>query len=116
MSNLPKLHAAMRFCRREHAQLRASQLELLLTIQLKPGQTQSELATDCSLTPSAVSRAVDVMGSKGRSDNKGQVAMQWVETHDNPHDERIKQVYLTQKGSEFLHLLEMITYGSTVPE
>lgn len=116
MSNLSKLHAAMRFCRREHPQLRASQLELLLAIQLKPGQTQSELATDCSLTLSAVSRAVDVMGSKGRTDNKGTVAMAWLETRGNPHDDRIKQVYLTQKGSEFLHLLEMITYGSAVPE
>ncbi len=116
MSNLSKLHAAMRFCRREHAQLRASQLELLLAIALKPGQTQSELATDCSLTLSAVSRAVDVLGSKGRSDQISNATMHWIETRDNPHDERIKQVYLTKKGTDFLHLLEMISYGGTVSE
>ena len=114
MSNLSKMHAAMRLCRREHPQLRASQLELLLAVLLKPGQTQSELAINCSLTLSAVSRAVDVMGVKGRSDHKSQVAMEWLETRENPHDERTKQVYLTKKGTDFLHLLEMITYGSTI--
>ena len=115
MSNLSQLHAAMRFCRREHSQLRVSQLELLLSAAVKPGQTQTELATDCGLTLSAVSRAVDVLGSSGRRDNKSSARMSWIETKRNPDDDRHLQVHLTQSGREFVSLLEVIIYGSPVP-
>jgi len=112
MSDLSMLHAAMRYCRTIHAQLRASQLELLLAVYLKPGQTQSELAAECDMTLSAVSRAMDVLGTTGRRDNLSKARMGWVETRRNPSDDRILQVYLTKKGTDFVSLLETIAYGS----
>ena len=114
MSNLNQLHAALRFCRREHSQLRISQLELLLSAAVRPGQTQTELAADCNLTLSAVSRAVDVLGTSGRRDAKSSARMAWIETKRNPDDDRHLQVYLTQSGREFVSLIEAIIYGSPI--
>ena len=104
----------MRFCRRERVQLRASQLEFLLSVALKPGQTQTELATDCGVTLSAISRAMDVLGSSGRRDSRSAARMGWVETRKDPDDDRVQLVHLTQSGREFVSLLETICYGSPI--
>ena len=112
MSDLSMMHAAMRFARSQHPQLRISQLELLLAVRLKPGQTQTELAAECDLTLSAVSRAIDVLGEKGRKDKLSKAVMGWVETRRSTSDERILQVYLTKKGQNFVTMLEAICYGS----
>jgi DNA-binding MarR family transcriptional regulator len=114
MSDLSKLHAGLLFCLHQHSQLRISQLHLLLTVALKPGQTQTELAVACDLTLSAVSRAMDVLGSSGRRDKISSARMGWVETRRNPDDDRILQVYLTKKGQEFVSLLEAMIYGSSI--
>ena len=114
MSDLSKLHAGLLFCLHQHPQLRISQLHMLLTIALKPGQTQTELAVACDLTLSAVSRAMDVLGSSGRRDKISSARMGWVETRRNQDDDRILQVYLTKKGHEFVSLLEAMVYGSSI--
>ena len=114
MSRFNMLQAAMRFCRQQHPQLRASQVELLLAAAARPGSAQSELAAECDITLSAVSRAVDVMGGSGRKDLKSGVKMRWLETKRNPDDERIVQVFVTPKGRQFLETLEAILYGSQV--
>ena len=114
MSDLSKLHSGLLFCLHQHSQLRISQLHLLLTVALKPGQTQTELATACDLTLSAVSRAMDVLGTTGRRDKISSARMGWVETRRNADDDRILQVYLTKKGHEFVSLLEAVVYGGSV--
>lgn len=114
MSELSKLHAGLRFCLHQHSQLRISQLDLILTVAIKPGQTQTELAESCDLTLSAVSRAMDVLGTAGRRDKISSARMGWVETRRNPLDDRILQVYLTKKGNDFVSLLESICYGSSL--
>jgi DNA-binding MarR family transcriptional regulator len=115
ISNVSHLHTAMRFCRLRHSQIRASQLELLLAVQLKPGQTQSELAIACDMSLSAVSKAVDVMGTSGRKDKLSGARLGWLEIKRNPDDDRVALVYLTKAGTEFVSLLEAITYGSSIP-
>lgn len=112
MANLTKLQAAMRYCRRQHPQLRISQLELLLAIHARPGCTQSELAAECDLTLSAVSRAVDVLGKSGRRDRLSEVRLEWIRTQRNPDDDRVIQVFLTPKGTDFVTTMEALCYGS----
>ena len=111
MDQLSRLRDATRLLRSAHAQFRASQLDLLLSIHLKPGQTQTELANECNLTLSAISRAVDVMGTSGRRDAKSTARLGWIEVRDNAEDDRIKQVFITPTGKQFLSLLEAVTYG-----
>lgn len=114
MSDVSALHAAMRYCRRQHPQLRVSQLELILSVFQKPGQTQSELALECDLSLSAVSKAVDVLGSTGRRDKLSAARLGWLETKRNPDDDRVQQVYLTTTGVDFVTLLMRIIHGSPV--
>ena len=114
MQQVKNLHAAMRLCRRTHPQLRASQIELLLQVYLKPGMTQSELAEKVDLTLSAVSRAIDVLGKSGRRDGKSNAQMDWVEARRNPDDDRILQVFITQKGRDFVSTLEHLIYGNSI--
>ena len=116
MQQLLALNAAMRFCRRSHPQLRASQIELLLTVALKPGMTQTELANKLDLTLSAVSRAVDVLGKTGRRDGRSSAKFDWIESRRNPDDDRILQVYLTIKGADFVSTLEHLIYGRSLQE
>jgi DNA-binding MarR family transcriptional regulator len=92
---------AARYCRQANPFLRASQLDLLLTIALKEGQTLTELGEDCDLSISAVSRALDVLGKAGRRDGKSS-SYGWVEGRRNPDDDRILQLYLTPKGRHLI--------------
>lgn len=101
----------MRLCRTASPQLRASQVDLLLTIAMNPGRTQTELAHLCDLTISAVSRAVDVLGASGRRDGRGG-KLGLIEAKRNPDDDRIVQIYLTSKGEHFVSLLEALINGS----
>lgn len=116
MRNIRDLLAALRLARSLHPQLRASQLELLLLVYLKPGMSQSELAMEADLTLSAVSRAVDVLGTTGRRDKKSGAKLDWIETRRNPDDDRILQVFITPKGRNFVQTLEHLTYGSPIPQ
>lgn len=102
---------AARYCRQSNPWLRSSQLDLLLTIALKEGQTMTELATDCDLSISAVSRALDVMGSSGRRDGKS-TAYGWIEARPNPDDDRVLQLHLTTKGRHFLDTYLSLATGS----
>lgn len=116
MRSIRDLLAALRLARSIHPQLRVSQLELLLLVYSKPGMTQSELAMETDLTLSAVSRAVDVLGTSGRRDNKSGARLNWIETRRNPDDDRVLQVFITPKGRDFVLTLEHLTYGSPIPQ
>ena len=102
---LSALQGACEFLLMQHSQLRVSQLALVLKVAQKEGQTQTELADQCGLTLSAISRALDVLGSSGRKDKISTARMGWLEARENKDDDRIKQVHLTQKGRVFVDFL-----------
>jgi DNA-binding MarR family transcriptional regulator len=82
-------------------------------VKIKPGMTQTELGIECNLTLAAISRAVDVLGTRGRRDGLSST-LGLIETKRNPDDDRILQVYLTPKGEQFVSLLEAMNNGSQV--
>jgi len=113
MQKLSNLRDGLRLCRRVSPQMRASQIDFLLTVALAPGRTQTELAAQCDLTLAAVSRAVDVLGKEGRRDGvSGKLGL--IETRRNPDDDRILQVFLTPSGEQFVSLMESLVYGGTL--
>lgn len=113
MSKLSAFRDAIRLCRRASPQIRASQIDLLISVALKPGSTQTELAVECDLTLAAISRAVDVMGSSGRRDGmSGRMGL--IETRRNPDDDRVLQVFLTPAGEQFVSLLLSLNYGGSL--
>jgi DNA-binding MarR family transcriptional regulator len=113
--HITTLRDAMRLCKSASATLRVTQVELLLTVSLKPGLTQTELATECGVTLAAISRSVDVLGAGGRRDGvSGKLGL--IEARRNANDDRILQVFLTPKGEQFVSLLEAMTYGSSLSE
>lgn len=116
MRNIRDLLAALRLARSMHPQLRVSQLELLLLVYSRPGMTQTEIAEETDLTLSAISRAVDVLGTSGRRDNRSAAKLDWIETRRNPDDDRVLQVFITPKGRNFVQTLEHLTYGSSIPQ
>ena len=116
MRNIRDLLAALRLARGMHPQLRVSQLELLLLVYSRPGMTQTEIAEETDLTLSAISRAVDVLGTSGRRDNRSTAKLDWIETRRNPDDDRVLQVFITPKGRDFVLTLEHLTYGSPIPQ
>ena len=97
--------AACQFIATVHPQFRISQWRFLLVIAENPGLTQTEVANLLDVTLAAVSRAVDVLGSKGRKDrmNSGR---KFVKTERDPADERNLLLYITPAGLSFLEQIE----------
>jgi DNA-binding MarR family transcriptional regulator len=100
------LRLLMQLARVHHSQIRASQLELLLTVWLHPGLTQTELADELGLTTSAISRSVDVLGSAGRKDGKSTARLGLLTADlladDGINDQRAKHVRLTAAGERLV--------------
>ena len=109
---LNKLRHAFKLCRQLGAQIRVSQIDLLLTIAAKPGSTQTQLARECNLTLAAVSRAVDVLGKTGRRDGGSSGKLGFIEARRDPKDDRHLLVYLTPDGEQFVSLLLEMGYGN----
>ena len=95
----------MQLARVHHAQIRASQLELLLTVWLQPGMTQTELADQLGLSLSAVSKAVDVMGTSGRKDKLSSAQLGLLAVERDANDERTRLVHLTTAGELLMRSL-----------
>lgn len=115
IQQLTRLRDGIRLARQAGPQIRASQLDLILSIALRPGQTQTELAAECGLTLAAISRAVDVLGKAGRKDGvSGKLGL--IEARRNKDDDRILQVYLTPAGEQFVSLMEALVYGGSLSQ
>ncbi len=84
---------------------RLSQLNLLLLLAKHQPITQTELSILTGLTPAAISRAVDVLGTSGRRDAAGS-ALGLLHVLLDPDDDRVKLLSLTVKGKR---LMETIT-------
>ena len=97
------------FLRALHPQLRVSQLDLLLAVAEKEGQSQTDLAANCQLTLAAVSRALDSLGSSGRRDAKGKKLGLLRSEHDI-NDDRYVLVYLSDKGRATLETCANLVY------
>ena len=78
---------------------------MLLTIALNPGISQAELANQCDIGFSAVSRMVDVMSTAGRRDGKGQ-ALGLVVARRSTKDDRTQVLELTSKGTQLIALYQ----------
>lgn len=76
-----------------------------MTVAQNPGLTQTEVASLLDVTLAAVSRAVDVLGSKGRKDriNSGR---KFVRVERDPADERNLNLFITAAGLSFLEQIE----------
>ena len=102
---------AFKFVTAQFPQFRLSQMIFLQAIESRPGISHSELAADLGVTVSALSRNVDVFGSQ-----KGNQARQHnhglVEVRKEASDDRIKSIYLTDKGRNFLKTFREILHGN----
>jgi DNA-binding MarR family transcriptional regulator len=110
MRNLESLVRTMQLLKQVHPQLRVAQVEFLLTVAMKPDCSQTELAVECGYTLAAVSRLVDTLGTTGRRDGKGG-ALGLIQARENPKDDRLMLISLTQKGKNLVDLIEELTYG-----
>ena len=113
MDSLQALRGGLRLFRAVSPQIRASQIDMLLTIAMQPGISQSELAIECDVTLSAVSRAVDVFSTAGRRDGKGQ-ALGLVTAERAEGDDRTIVLRLTSKGTQLIDLYRQVTNGSSL--
>lgn len=86
---------------------------MLLTIAMQPGISQTELAIECDVTLSAVSRAVDVFSSAGRRDGKGQ-ALGLVTAERAEGDDRTIVLRLTPKGTQLIDLYQQVANGRSL--
>jgi len=108
MKDLESIREGLRLFRAISPQIRASQIDMLLTIALNPGISQTELANECDVTLSAVSRAVDVMSTAGRRDGKGQALGLVVATRSD-EDDRTLALELSSKGTQLIALYQQMS-------
>jgi len=109
MNRLRNLRSLTVFLRSLHPQLRVSQLDLLLAVAEKEGQSQTDLAINCGLTLAAVSRAIDALGTSGRRDGKGK-RLGLLKAERDPNDDRFVLVFLTDKGRQTLLTCANLAY------
>ena len=105
ISNSRNALAACQFIATVHPQFRISQWRFLLVVAENPGLTQTEVASLLDVTLAAVSRAVDVLGSKGRKDRVSS-GRKFVRAERDPADERNLQLFITPAGLSFLEQIE----------
>ena len=103
---------ACRFLGTVFPQFRWSQYRFLLTVAAHPGLTHAEVAKRLDVTPAAVTRAVDVFGSKGRK-GRANGGVGFIAEHHDPDDDRNKFLSITPKGVGFLEQIEDHLYGKT---
>ena len=103
MKSLESIRGGLRLFRVLSPQIRASQIDMLLTIALNPGISQTELATECDLTLSGISRGKRGMTTQGRSDGKGGALGLIVETRV---DGRTIVLELSDKGKKLIALYQ----------
>ena len=105
MKDLESIRGGLRLWRAISPQIRASQIDMLLTIALNPGISQTELANECDVTLSAASRMVDVMSTTGRRDGKGQ-ALGLVIAERATGNDRTIVLRLSSKGTQMVSLYQ----------
>ena len=99
-----------KFASNEHSKLRVKQLAFLIQVAINPGRTHTELAELLGVTPSAVTRNVDVFGTgPAKSDRHKSLGL--VEVLRGQEDERLILIYLTRRGERFLENLESLVFS-----
>ena len=98
--------SACRFITTAMPQLRWSQYLQLLTVAENPGITHAELAKRCRCTPAAITRFVDVFGSRGRDGRSANGGRQFVSVTSELDDDRVKSIQITRLGLGFLEQIE----------
>ena len=111
---LPGENLSIRYVLAQFPQLRFSQMAFLYAIEDRPGISHSELAAELGVTASALSRNVDVFGSQKSKDlQPRQHNHGFVEVRKDASDDRIKTLFLTDKGKNFLNTYRSILNGSS---
>ena len=108
MESLESIRGGLRLFRAISPQIRASQIDMLLTIAMQPGISQTELSHQCDMSLPAVSRMVDVMGTAGRKDGKGQ-ALGLVIARRSAGDDRTILLELSSKGAQMVALYQQVS-------
>ena len=108
MNSLESMRGGLRLFRAISPQIRASQIDMLLTIAMQPGISQTELSHQCDMSLPAVSRMVDVMSTAGRRDGKGQ-ALGLVTATRAEGDDRTIVLKLTPKGTQLITLYQQVS-------
>ena len=108
MNSLESMRGGLRLFRAISPQIRASQIDMLLTIAMQPGISQTELSHQCDMSLPAVSRMVDVMSTAGRRDGKGQ-ALGLVTATRAEGDDRTIVLELTPKGTQLITLYQQVS-------
>jgi len=108
MKSLESMRGGLRIFRAISPQIRASQIDMLLSIAMRPGISQTELSHECNMSLPAVSRMVDVMGTAGRRDGKGQV-LGLVTATRAIGDDRTIVLKLTPKGTQLITLYQELS-------
>ena len=93
---------ALDFAGRIHPQLRVSQLKFLFIVDANPDRSLSELSELMGVTLPAISRAIDVFGTK-KNNRARDLSIGFIETSPSRYDDRIKTVKMTSKGKHFLN-------------
>ena len=96
--------AACKSLRMLSPQIRISQIEMLCQVGINEPMSLSDLGHKCDISISGISRAMDVLGTKGRKDGKG-TALGWIEIEDKVDDDRTKQLWLSRKGRVVMETL-----------
>jgi DNA-binding MarR family transcriptional regulator len=91
------------FVASHHEQLSWRQLQLLLLLRVRGPMSQAALAAELELSDSAITRSVDALSGRGRSDGKNKHSLkEWVQVGQVKGDRRVKQVELTDSGKAWL--------------
>ena len=110
-SNRTNENLAIKYVLAQFPQFRFSQMAFLQAIEERPGISHSELAAELGVTVSALSRNVDVFGSQ-RGNQPRQHNHGLIEIRKEASDDRIKSIYLTNKGKNFMKTFREIFYGN----
>ena len=111
MEHAENLRNGIRFMRTLSPQIRASQIDLLLTVYLTPGITQRDLAIECNVSTSTISKAVDVFAPPAKQNKNNRLANIW-RTERCSDDERLIQIYTTTEGQTIIKLFLDASYVS----
>ena len=91
--------------------IRHSQTAFLWAVAVMDGGSITELAARLGTTLGGVSRNIDIFGSGNRKNSVRHKQWGLVEVKNDPNDDRLQLVYLTDKGRNFIDLFSKTFIG-----
>ena len=91
--------------------IRFSQAAFLWAVAASDGPTVTELASRLGTTLGGASRNIDIFGSGNRKNSTRHKQWGLVEVKNDPSDDRLQLVFLTDKGRNFIDLFSKTFTG-----